>query len=52
MGGDFVHVNTVMYSFCRCGISVATDESEDEDINFEGLEKYSVGVITVSVKLL
>ena len=29
--------------FVKCGISVAIDGSQDDDINIRGLENYSVG---------
>ena len=32
----------IRHSFKKCGISVAIDGSEDNDINIEGLENYSV----------
>lgn len=33
----------IIRSFKKCGISVAIDGSEDEEINTEGLEDYTVG---------
>ena len=33
----------VIHSFSKCGFSVAIDGSEDEDINIERLDEYSVG---------
>ena len=33
----------VCRSFKKCGISVAIDGSEDDEINIKGLEDYSVG---------
>ena len=33
----------IICSFCRCGISVEVDGSEDETINIEGVENYKVG---------
>ena len=33
----------VRRSFKKCGISVAIDGSEDDEINIKGLEDYSVG---------
>jgi len=33
----------IIYSFPECGISVAEDASEDETINFEGVEDQKVG---------
>ena len=36
------NVDLIFCSFRKCGISVAIDGSEDEDINVEGLEDYSV----------
>ena len=37
------NVDMVIRSFRKCGISVAIDGSEDDDINIEGLAEYSVG---------
>ena len=36
------NVNMVIRSYRKCGIPVAIDGSEDDDINIEGLAEYSV----------
>ena len=37
------NVDMLTHSFRKCGISIAIDRSEDDDINIEGLAEYSVG---------
>ncbi len=37
------HASTVVRSFQKCGITVASDGSQDQLINIEGLSDYTVG---------
>ncbi|RPB22155.1 hypothetical protein L211DRAFT_351367 [Terfezia boudieri ATCC MYA-4762] len=39
------HIRIIIRSFQKCGITVALDGSEDQNINIHGLDGYTVGAI-------